>query len=69
MEQPEQKRKAGRPITTNSKDKEYFLKYYHEHNKLMVCECGLPIHSGSLYKHKKSKKHNFLLENNTLKKI
>ena len=54
---------AGRPITENIKEnKDYFKEYYHKNNSDITCECGQFIKLRSLYQHKKSKKHQYIMD-------
>jgi hypothetical protein len=64
----ETKPKVGRPISVNVKENpEYFNAFYHSHNKLVKCECGLPVMSMGLNKHIKTNKHKKFMENRFLK--
>ncbi len=64
----ESKSKVGRPISVNVKENpEYFNEFYHKNNKLVKCECGLPIMSMGMNKHLKTKKHKNFMENDFLK--
>ena len=55
-------KKRGRTITKDVKNnKEYFNDYYREHNHDIRCECGQYVKYMSLCKHKKSKKHSYLM--------
>jgi uncharacterized protein YeaC (DUF1315 family) len=59
-----EKKPRGRPLTEDVKNnrESYFSAYYHKHNHDIVCECGQHIKSGSMFKHKKSIKHIYLIE-------
>jgi hypothetical protein len=62
------KKPRGHPITSDVKNnKAYFVEYYAKNNKPMICECGQHITSFYLTKHKKQKKHNYLMEIKNLK--
>jgi hypothetical protein len=62
--------KRGRTITKDIKNnKEYFNEYYREHNHDIFCECGQFIKSMCIYKHKKTKKHNILMEKKLKEKL
>jgi len=59
-----EKKPRGRPLTEDVKNNKdtYFNAYYHKHNQDIVCECGQHIKSSSIFKHKKTLKHIYLIE-------
>jgi len=59
-----EKKPRGRPLTEDVKNNKdtYFTEYYHKNNQDIICECGQHIKSGSMFKHKKSNKHIYLIE-------
>ena len=66
----ENKNPRGRPISVDVKNnKDYYAKYYHLSNIDIICECGQHLKSRGLYKHKKSLKHEYLMENLKYKKL
>lgn len=58
-----EKKPRGRPATRDVKNnrESYFNAYYHNHNEDIICDCGQFIKSMGMYSHKKSKKHNYLI--------
>lgn len=59
-----EKKKRGRPRVEKQKkdDPFYFGKYYAEHSKYKICECGQQLKSTHHARHKKSKIHSVLME-------
>lgn len=64
-------KKRGRTVTKDVKNHRdtYFNDYYKEHNHDIRCECGQYVKYMSLCKHKKSKKHNYLMTNENLSSV
>ena len=57
----------GRPISVDVKNnKQYFKDYYHPTNKEVLCECGQHVKSKTMYKHKMSSKHEYIMKNTKL---